>query len=159
MGRCGAVSMNRLSDRLEWRRHLIGGRLSSGNSIAMATAAWLRTGAVGGLVTYSVIFTCTYTAYAGTCADIAFVYHSFAFVLQVMDGHFVRVRGSQVEMWSFSKMLEASGCRCFTNDSLMFVNLGFYHVPEVYETTKPTAPFVLCDCVCLEKWGNAHNCM
>lgn len=56
VGRFIAVSRIRLPDRLEWRMHLIGGQLSSGNWIAMATAKWLRMGTVGGLVTYCAIF-------------------------------------------------------------------------------------------------------
>lgn len=77
VGRCTAVSMNRLSDRLQWRMHLIGGQLSTGTSIAMATAKWLRMGTVGGLVAYCVIFAGTYIAHAATYADIAFVYDSW----------------------------------------------------------------------------------
>lgn len=61
-----AVSRSRLPDRWEWRMHLIGGQLSSRNSIAMATAKRLRTRTASGLVSYCVIFTGTYIAHAAT---------------------------------------------------------------------------------------------
>jgi len=60
--------------------HLIGGQLSSGNSIAMTTAKRFRMGTLSGLVTYCVIFTGTHIAYAATHDDAAFVYGSFYFV-------------------------------------------------------------------------------
>lgn len=116
VGRCTAVSMNRLSDRLEWRRHLIGGQLSSGNSIAMATATWLRMGAVGGLVTHCVIFAGTYIGYA----DIVFVFDS----LLLFHHGWILCLSERCwsGKWSFRKMWGAFGCQSFTNEQ--FVNLA-----------------------------------
>lgn len=45
-------------------------------------------------MTYCVIFAGTYTAYAGTCADIAFVYDS---LLLFNHGWILSLSGSEVE--------------------------------------------------------------
>lgn len=125
VGRCAAVSMNRLSDRLEWRRHLIGGQLSSGNSIAMATATWLRMGAVGRLVTYCVIFAGTYIAYP----DIAFI---FDCLLLFHHGWILCLSEWWWSgEWSFRKMWGAFGCQCFTNER--FVNLAVLSHAEYHK--------------------------